>query len=154
MGKAARFHCNRDGSLFDSRSVEGHTAQQVHGIKVRESIRPSVTELPPQGCFLRFGVLEELNRGKRKSDHRRFAITHGAADMLHLEHCLGPVEYATPIFLARLNKMPLVSGLLDTDEEVLAFEQRCHDLGNVYRHDGLIPWELPSLSAIPTRVPA
>ena len=150
IGKRAQF-IFEDGILTEIRSVEGYTADQILAAKLRQTLRLSPFDplpAPSESSVFQIGY------GAHKRWHDCFRQRHKrgklalASDghITYLVQDLGVIELATPIWLGQL---PLDTSGLCTDDMILAFEQRCHDYGNIARRTMPAPWEIPVLDTRP-----
>ena len=156
IGKRAQF-VFEDGVLNEIRSVEGYTADQILAVKLRQTLRLSPLDWKLMPIELAIG---RIMYGTHKSWHDRFrrrntrhkqgklALT-SVGHITYLVQDLGVVELATPIWLGQLGQLPADIAELDTDDKVLVFEQRCHDLGNIARSDPNSLWVPPTLDTRP-----
>lgn len=153
VGKKAQFCFDAEGVLTDIRSVEGYTAEQLVTIMLRTAIRLSPTEARCEKNLC-YGIVEHINKrfpGKRSARDRLSSVIafDPASQITYLVTSVGAVEFAVPIFLGVVEGFGHNYDHLDTIEKVVAFEQRCHDLGNVARRDRQTPLQLPSLDVVP-----
>ena len=144
LGREAIF-VMRDDMIMHVLSIEGYSFDELEAIKKRQTRRLSPLDKDPQGPLgygWHAGWQRQMN-SKTKIRNRkdgRLALAY-TRRTIYLITLVGETEYATPIWFGDLKE----GDILDTDEKITLFEQRCHDLGNVYRHNHSTPWELPVL---------
>ena len=153
IGKRAQF-VFEGGVLTEIRSVEGYTADQVLAVKQRQTLRLSSLdrELTPNERTvgkIGYGAHKWWHDCFRQREKRhkpgKLALANDE-HMTYLIQNLEAIEVAIPIWLG---KLPVATSGLGTDDKILAFEQRCHDYGNIARRVPLAPWEIPALDTRP-----
>jgi hypothetical protein len=150
LGRCAQFVFHADTPWPEIRSVEGYTAQEIHAVKARETLRLSPLDKAPTG--LSYGQHDLWHDNLRKqlgNKHKpgHLALAFDGRHTVYLVTLVGSLEFAVPIWLGRYDTIPMGYHALDTDEKIIAFEQRCHDLGGIARRDAQMdPWHPPALA--------
>jgi hypothetical protein len=151
LGRRAQFIFHEEAPWPEIRSVEGFTAQEIHALKARETLRLSPLEKHAQSGlnYGQYALWHDNLRKQLGNKHKpgRLALAFDYRHTVYLVTVVGSLEFAVPIWLGRNDTIPMGDHALDTDEKIIAFEQRCHDRGGIARRDAQSsPWQPPALA--------
>ena len=122
-----------DGQVTDFQTVEGYSVDVVTAIVKRQSL--ILSPLDEDKGSVSYGVHRRYHDDLRQSDrsHKtgRLALASSDNQTIYLVIDLGHMEAAIPIWFG--HPPPCGVHPLDDDQKILAFVQRCNELGNIQR---------------------